>query len=155
MRARRAVRLRSAVSVFVTSSTKLRQLNRRFRGKNKATDVLSFPAMPGLNPGYAGDIAISAEIAARNAQQLGHTVAEEVEVLTLHGMLHLAGYDHECDNGQMERKEKRLRKALGLPSGLIERTRPLRTRSKMKNMRLPAIDPAKARSGRRSSRAPR
>ena len=140
MRARRAVGLRSVVSVLVTSSAELRKLNRHFRGKNKTTDVLSFPAMPGLIPRYAGDIAISAEIAARNARDLGHTVAEEVKVLALHGILHLAGYDHEQDNGKMERKEKHLRKSLGLPSGLIERTRPTVKRLT---------------AGRRSSRASR
>ena len=122
-RARAAVGLRGKVSVLVTSSRELQALNRRFRGKNKPTDVLSFPAMPGLLRGFAGDVAISAEIATRNARQLGHTVAEEVKILTLHAVLHLAGYDHELDDGQMEGKEARLRTALGLPVGLIERSR--------------------------------
>src|SRR5271170_38667 len=120
-RARRAAGLRGAVSVLVTSSRELQGLNRRFRGKNKPTDVLSFPAMPGLMPGFAGDVAISAEIAARNARRLGHTAAEEIRILTLHAVLHLAGYDHEQDDGEMERTEARLRKFLGLPVGLIER----------------------------------
>ena len=119
--ARRAIGLRGAVSVLVTSSRELKGLNRRFRGKNKPTDVLSFPAIPGLMRGFAGDVAISAEIAARNARRLGHTAAEEIEILTLHAVLHLAGYDHEQDNGEMARKEVRLRKSLGLPVGLIER----------------------------------
>jgi probable rRNA maturation factor len=121
-RARRLTGLRGAVSVLVTSSHELKGLNRRFRGRNTPTDVLSFPAMPGLTHEFAGDVAISAEIAARNARRLGHTIAEEVRILTLHGLLHLAGYDHECDEGVMERKEARLRKALGLPVGLIERS---------------------------------
>jgi probable rRNA maturation factor len=120
-RARRAAGLRGAVSVLVTSSRELQGMNHRFRGKNKPTDVLSFPAMPGLMRGFAGDVAISAEIAARNARRLGHTVADEIRVLTLHAVLHLAGYDHERDGGEMERKEARLRKSLGLPVGLIER----------------------------------
>src|SRR5271155_3129556 len=120
-RARRAAGLRGSVSVLVTSSRELQGLNRRFRGKNKPTDVLSFPAMPGLMRGFAGDVAISAEIAALNAHRLGHTAAEEIRILTLHAVLHLAGYDHELDDGGMERKEARLRKALGLPVGLIER----------------------------------
>jgi probable rRNA maturation factor len=120
-RARRVARLRGVVSVLVTSSRELQGLNHRFRGKNKPTDVLSFPAMPGLMQGFAGDVAISAEIAARNARRLGHTVAEEIRILTLHAVLHLAGYDHELDDGEMERKEARLRKSLGLPVGLIER----------------------------------
>jgi probable rRNA maturation factor len=101
----------------------LQVLNRRFRGKNKPTDVLSFPAMPGLAPGFAGDVAISAEIASQNARRLGHTAAEEISILVLHGMLHLAGYDHELDDGEMEREEARLRKSLGLPVGLIERNK--------------------------------
>lgn len=122
-RARRMTGVREAVSVLVTSSRELQGLNHRFRGKNKATDVLSFPAMPGLVQGFAGDVAISAEIAARNARRLGHTVGEEIRILTLHALLHLAGYDHELDDGEMERKEARLQKALGLPVGLIERNR--------------------------------
>ena len=121
-RARRAAGLRGAVSVLVTSSRELQGLNHRFRGKNKPTDVLSFPAMPGLMQGFAGDVAISAEIAAQNARRLGHTVADEIRILTLHAVLHLAGYDHERDHGEMERKEARLRKSLGLPVGLIERS---------------------------------
>jgi probable rRNA maturation factor len=121
-RARRVVGLRGVVSVLVTSSRELQGLNHRFRGKNKPTDVLSFPAMPGLMQSFAGDIAISAEIAARSARRLGHTVAEEIRILTLHAVLHLAGYDHELDDGEMERKEARLRKSLGLPVGLIQRS---------------------------------
>lgn len=128
-RARRAAGLQGSVSVLVTSSRELQGLNRRFRGKNKPTDVLSFPAMPGLMRGFAGDVAISAEIAARNARRLGHTVADEIRILTLHAVLHLSGYDHEQDSGQMERKEQRLRKALGLPIGLIERAQRRREKS--------------------------
>jgi probable rRNA maturation factor len=124
-RARRASGVRGAVSVLVTSNRELQELNRRFRRKNKPTDVLSFPAIPGLAQKFAGDVAISAEIATQNADELGHTAAEEIRILVLHGMLHLAGYDHELDNGEMEREEARLRKSLGLPVGLIERnTRP-------------------------------
>jgi probable rRNA maturation factor len=121
LRARRSVGLRGAVSVLITSSRELQELNLRFRGKNKPTDVLSFPAGPGLPIEFAGDVAISAEIAAGNAHRLGHTAADEIRILTLHALLHLAGYDHELDDGKMERKEKLLRKSLGLPVGLIER----------------------------------
>jgi probable rRNA maturation factor len=121
-RARKVAGLRGAVSVLVTSSRELQGLNRRFRGKNEPTDVLSFPAMPGLTQGFAGDVAISREIAARNARSLGHSVAEEIRILTLHAVLHLAGYDHERDHGEMDRKEQRSRKSLGLPAGLIERS---------------------------------
>ena len=122
-RARRASGVRGVVSVLVTSSRELQALNHRFRRQNKATDVLSFPAMPGLAPGFAGDVAISAEIAKQNARRLGHTAGEEIRILVLHGLLHLAGYDHEVDNGEMQRKEARLRKSLGLPVGLIERSK--------------------------------
>jgi probable rRNA maturation factor len=121
LRARKTARLRGSVILLVTGSRELQGLNQRFRGKNQATDVLSFPALPGSVTGIAGDVAISAEIAARNARRLGHTAAEEIKILALHGVLHLAGYDHERDNGEMARKEGRLRQCLGLPSGLIER----------------------------------
>jgi probable rRNA maturation factor len=117
-RARRAAGLRAPVHVLVTSNAELKELNRRFRGKDQPTDVLSFPASPDV---YAGDIAISAEIAAMNARSLGHTTAEEIKILVLHGILHLRGYDHERDGGKMARREEKLRRALRLPIGLIER----------------------------------
>lgn len=118
-RASRAAHLRGTVNVLVTTSHELRGLNRRFRKKDKTTDVLSFPPM--FEQGFAGDIAISADIAVRNAKQLGHTPADEVKILALHGVLHLAGHDHESDKGEMALLERRLRKRLALPVGLIER----------------------------------
>ena len=121
-RAQRATRVRGTVNVLITSARELRGLNRRYRGKDKPTDVLSFPAMPGSDNGVAGDIAIAAEIAAANSRQFGHTPTDEVKILILHGLLHLAGYDHECDDGQMSRREERLRRELRLPASLIERT---------------------------------
>jgi probable rRNA maturation factor len=121
-RARGVAGLRAEVNVLVTSSAELQELNRRFRGKDQPTDVLSFPALSGLKPRYAGDIAISAEIAAHNARSLGHTAAEEIKILILHGILHLRGYDHERDRGKMARREAKLRRDLRLPIGLIERT---------------------------------
>jgi probable rRNA maturation factor len=127
-RARRAAGLRAAVNVLVTSNAELKELNRRFRGKDQPTDVLSFPALPGLKPRYAGDIAISAEIAAHNARTLGHTPAEEIKVLALHGILHLRGYDHERDRGKMARREEKLRRDLRLPVALIERSATPRSR---------------------------
>lgn len=72
----------------------------------------------------AGEIAISADIARENSTRLGHPVAEEIKILALHGMLHLAGFDHERDNGEMAGKEKRLRRRLNLEIGLIERAQP-------------------------------
>ena len=121
-RARRAAGLKGTVNVLITTSAEMKSLNRRFRGKDKPTDVLSFPAGPDAEKQLAGEIAISAEIATKNARALGHAAAEEVKILVLHGVLHLRGFDHECDNGQMARREKQLRAKLHLPQGLIERT---------------------------------
>ena len=135
-RAKRAVRVRGVVNVLVTTSRELRLLNSRFRGLDKATDVLSFPPILGLVADFAGDVAISADIAAQNARRLGHSVADEIRILALHGMLHLAGYDHERDSGIMARKEMLLRKRLGLPVGLIERG----TGSSREKKALPAED---------------
>src|SRR5262249_28901814 len=116
--ARRAIGLDGELSVRITSSRELQELNRRFRHKDKATDVLSFPAVVG----GGGDIAIAREIAARNASILGHSLNTELKILILHGLLHLAGFDHESDNGEMTARESQLRQELGLPFGLIERT---------------------------------
>ena len=121
-RARRATGLRGTVNVLVTGSRELRALNKKFRGKDKATDVLSFPADAEIAVKLAGEVAISAEIAMANAQRLGHSAEEEVQILILHGVLHLSGYDHETDAGEMAGLEKELRQRLKLPTGLIERT---------------------------------
>jgi probable rRNA maturation factor len=120
-RASRASKLEGAVNVLVTGSSELRSLNRRFRGKDQPTDVLSFPPGPIFVNGLAGDIAISADIAKQNARRLGYSAAQEIKILTLHGVLHLVGYDHETDQGTMAGKEAKLRRSLGLPLGLIER----------------------------------
>ena len=120
IRASRASGLRGSVTVLVTGNAEIRRLNSRFRAKNTATDVLSFPALGGN--GFSGDIAISADIARRNARSLGHSLSEEVRILVLHGILHLAGYDHETNYAEMAAKERRLRERLRLPVGLIERS---------------------------------
>jgi probable rRNA maturation factor len=127
LRARRVVGLRNTVNVLVTSSAELRSLNHRFLGADKATDVLSFPAPQVSRQAkrVAGEMAISADIARENASRLGHSVADEVKILVLHGILHLAGFDHERDNGEMARKESRLRRQLKLEGGLIERAQPV------------------------------
>jgi probable rRNA maturation factor len=101
------------VTCLIASDAELQKLNQKFRGKNYATDVLSFPP---------DDIAISFDRASAQAAELGHTVEDELRILILHGLLHLAGMDHEADGGAMKRSEARWRKRLGLPSGLIERT---------------------------------
>ena len=118
-KAQQAVALRGEVNIRITSSRELQDLNLRFRKMNKPTDVLSFPSG---TPEIAGDIAISADIAAANAAALGHSTGTELKILILHGLLHLAGYDHETDNGDMQARETQLRRQLGLPAGLIERT---------------------------------
>jgi len=133
-----------AVTVCLVSNVEMARWNRAYRGKKGPTDVLSFPcdgaglqtkvAGPrnkrkpikkrgaGLvaargNPGdagYLGDIAIAPGVARRNALRFGRTFAQEMRILILHGMLHLMGYDHETDTGQMDRREHKLRRALKL-----------------------------------------
>lgn len=125
-KARTAARLKGTISITVESDERMRAINRFFRGKNKPTDVLSFPPAEGVREFHSGDIAISADIAAANAKRLGHTLLEEIKVLILHGMLHLAGFDHEVDSGEMATEEKRLRSTLKLPQSLIERHLPVR-----------------------------
>ncbi len=106
--------------VALVGDRKMRDLNRRFRGLDKVTDVLSFatdPVPAGLSPGPApllGDVVIATGRAARQARAAGQTNADEWRRLALHGLLHLLGYDHEQDNGQMERLERRLRRRAGL-----------------------------------------
>jgi probable rRNA maturation factor len=108
------------VGVLLTGDKGIRTLNRKYRRIDKATDVLSFPA-PETADNPAGDLVISLETALRQAEERGHSLEMEIKVLLLHGLLHLAGYDHEADNGTMHRKETRLRRELGLTAGLIER----------------------------------
>ena len=110
------------MTLVITTDRRLRRLNRTWRGLDKATDVLSFPA--GDDPGPArhlGDVVISRETAVRQARNEGHSLVTELRVLALHGLLHLLGYDHERDSGRMARIERRLRRQGGLPAGLIER----------------------------------
>ncbi len=122
-RARRAAGLRGELNVVLASSRDMRALNRRFRGKDKPTDVLSFPPLPAAAHDLAGDIVIGTDIAARNARRFGHDPLQEVKILVLHGALHLAGYDHENDSGNMARQEESLRRQLGLSGALIRRSR--------------------------------
>jgi probable rRNA maturation factor len=100
------------VTCLITTDAELRRLNRRFRGKNYATDVLSFPP---------DEMAISLDRAAAQAKELGHSLDQELRILMLHGVLHLCGMDHQADSGEMLRAEIRWRRKLGLPAGLIER----------------------------------
>ena len=119
--AQKAVRLKGEVTVLLTTDPAIRKLNRNFRGKDKATDVLSFPTEGIGAEALAGDLAISVPTALKQALQQGHSLSMEIKVLILHGLLHLAGYDHEADTGKMARRERLLRAQLNLPQGLIER----------------------------------
>jgi probable rRNA maturation factor len=125
--AQTAIRLRGQVTVLLTTDAAIRKLNRQFRHKDKPTDVLSFPAdgsFPAAGIGaekLAGDLAISVPTARKQAIEQGHSLSTEIKVLILHGLLHLAGHDHEADEGKMARRERQLRAKLGLPQGLIAR----------------------------------
>ncbi|MGE0813966.1 MAG: rRNA maturation RNase YbeY [Vicinamibacterales bacterium] len=120
---------RGRMTIAVVSDARMRALNGRFRGLERPTDVLSFPAgRPAgrsrrSGPAELGEIAIARGVAARQARRAGHGVGVEFKVLALHGLLHLMGYDHERDRGQMARLERRLRRKAGLHGGLIERAR--------------------------------
>jgi probable rRNA maturation factor len=104
---------------LVTNDEHLRGLNRQFRGHDYGTDVLAFPS--GAARGAAGELAISIERAAAQAREYGHSTAAEIQILMLHGVLHLIGHDHEQDRGKMRRLERTWRLAHDLPSGLIGR----------------------------------
>jgi probable rRNA maturation factor len=117
-RAQRAAGLAGEVNILLTGDAEMQRLNRQFRGKNSPTDVLSFPAEL---PSEGGDIAISLAMARAQAAEEGHDLLTEIKILILHGMLHLAGHDHERDRGEMRHLEQRLRAELHLGGGLIER----------------------------------
>ena len=128
-------RARGAVTIALVSDERIRALNRTYRHKDYATDVLSFassvssvssapnPQSPIPNPRSLGDIVIARGVARRQAREAGHDEATELKLLALHGLLHLLGYDHEHDGGRMRRVEQRLRRRGGLREGLIERSR--------------------------------
>ena len=103
----------SSATIAFVSDDAIRKLNQQFRRVDKATDVLSFPA-GGPDKLNLGDIAISAETAASQAEENGLAFDEEIAQLILHGLLHLSGYDHESDNGEMNRLELKLRRQLGI-----------------------------------------
>jgi probable rRNA maturation factor len=119
--------VKGSVTIKIVTDREMAKLNGRFRGKTEATDVLSFPGDSDEAPrkvlkgSHLGDIAIAAGVARRQARALGHPVATEVRILALHGILHLLGYDHERDRGEMRAVEERWRKRAGLPNGLVAR----------------------------------
>ena len=129
-------RARGEVAVAIVPDATMRGLNERFRRVDKVTDVLSFPSEKGTGTffpkpardgkrfpsPFLGEIVIARGMAARQARSLGHSVAKELRILALHGLLHLLGYDHEVDNGKMAGVEGRLRRRAGLPVGLIARS---------------------------------
>jgi probable rRNA maturation factor len=110
-----------SVTVELISDATMARLNETYRKKQGPTDVLSFPAngaRPAKGAEYVGDIAISPETARRNARRFSRSLPAELRILILHGMIHLAGYDHEADHGEMERLERRLRKRLRISGRL-------------------------------------
>jgi probable rRNA maturation factor len=109
---------RGHVTIALVSDPAMRRMNARYRHADYATDVLSFPSE---TAGVLGDIAIARGVAARQAKAEGHSESTEVKTLALHGLLHLLGYDHERDRGEMQRVEDRLRRRAGLPAGLVSR----------------------------------
>ncbi len=150
------------MDVLLADDATLKRLNKTFRGKNKATDVLSFPAGATTvffgepdAPELAGDLAISLETAARQAAQYGHSLRDEVRVLLLHGVLHLAGFDHESDSGEMAAREAELRRKLGLATSLIARANAHVGRVAKKQKRNTEILSAAQNDGRKVGRARR
>lgn len=101
----------SSATIAFVSDKRIRELNRQFRGVDKATDVLSFPAEEKVN---LGDIAVSVDTAAVQAEDNGLSLENEIAQLILHGLLHLCGHDHETDDGEMNRLELKLRRRLGI-----------------------------------------
>lgn len=130
--ARRAIGLKGEVDILLSTDTELKRLNRTYRGKNKPTDVLSFPAPAEVVAEHAGDLAISLETAASQAAAFGHSLADELRILILHGLLHLSGMDHETDRGEMAAREAELRRKFRLPTTLIERAH---TSNRMQRLR--------------------
>jgi probable rRNA maturation factor len=117
------------LTICLVTDGMMARWNRAYRGKDRPTDVLSFPSgdhggrkriatsrsrESGATPAYLGDIAIAPAVAQNNALRFGRTLEDEMRILILHGILHLMGYDHETDTGQMDRREQRLRRTLGL-----------------------------------------
>lgn len=110
------------VEVIFVDDREISRYNRTYRGKDSPTDVLSFPVEGDFPFQPLGSLIISVETARRQAEEMGHSVEEEIQILFLHGLLHLLGYDHETDNGEMEAKEAELIEKLNLPSSLIGRS---------------------------------
>ena len=110
------------IELILTDDKEIQELNKTYRQKDKPTDVLSFPLeeMPGMP---LGSIVISIDTAKRGAKEFGHSVEDEIKLLFIHGLLHLLGYDHEVDNGEMREKEKEIIEKFNLPDSLIVRNK--------------------------------
>ena len=108
------------IELILTTDEEIKEINKQFRNKSKPTDVLSFPLvdMPGMP---LGSIIISIDTAKKGAKNYGHSIDDEIKLLFLHGLLHLLGYDHETDNGEMRAKEEEIIKKVNLPNSLIVR----------------------------------
>jgi len=113
--------IKKDIELLIVSNKKIQQINNEFRNINKPTDVLSFP-LKDLPNAPLGSIIISIDKAKSAALSYNHSIEEEVTLLFIHGILHLLGYDHEEDNGEMRQKEEELIKLLNLPKSLIVRT---------------------------------
>jgi probable rRNA maturation factor len=116
-----------AIELIITNNKSIQKLNSTYRSKNSATDVLSFPIDTAFEeiiiPGMPlGSIVISADLVKERAGKFGHTMENELSLLFIHGLLHLLGFDHEVDNGEMREKEKDIIETFALPSSLIVRT---------------------------------
>ena len=109
------------IELILTTDEEIKKLNKLYRNKDKATDVLSFPLenIPGIP---LGSIVISVDTAKKGAKEFGHSIEDEIKLLFIHGLLHLLGYDHEVDNGEMRQKEKEIIKKFNLPDSLIIRS---------------------------------
>jgi len=110
------------LELILCSDESIQELNRLHRGKDRPTDVLSFPLSGDLSHQPLGSLVVSADRVREKASELGHREAEELTLLFIHGLLHLLGYDHETDRGEMRAKEEALIRELGLPESLIVRT---------------------------------
>ena len=108
------------IELILTNDEEIKELNKIHRNKDKATDVLSFPLedIPGMP---LGSIVISVDTAKKGAKEFGHSIEDEIKLLFIHGLLHLLGYDHEIDNGEMRKKEKEIIEKFNLPKSLIVR----------------------------------
>ena len=115
------------IELIVTDNKTIQTLNKEYRYKDKATDVLSFPIETTFDDGNIpgmplGSIVISADLVKERSAEYGHTMEDELSLLFIHGLLHLLGFDHEVDNGEMRMKEKNIIETFALPSSLIVRT---------------------------------